>query len=264
MAAESNSKGGPCPNYTILAWFSLPRQRAVSRIFGGLSHMSDPFSEMPGMPRPTRRRFEPGLVQEALQALRETAGPAISAIKRALGRAQRTTQEGFRRANRYGQELWRRAKRNPRNFGFVGAAIVVALVGAYAVSASMSDRSLCPAPAKGKTPKFRLLMDPVTQVKAGSQVEIHYDVCGLASGSPYRGRVRLVQQQQRTAGKKRSASPTPLVVSFKDRVDGPATRREQELKLGSTKPGTYTLELVVADGRGRERKRTQKIVIKGK
>ena len=113
-----------------------------------------------------------------------------------------------------------------------------------------------------RSPQFLLLMDPVPHVAAGSEVEIHYDVCGLASGTPYRGRVRLAQQ--RAGGKKGSAKPKPLVVSFKDQVDGTATRRHQELDLASTRPGAYTIELSVADNQGRERKRVQKVLIKAK
>jgi hypothetical protein len=101
-------------------------------------------------------------------------------------------------------------------------------------------------------------MDPVSQVTAGSEVEIHYDVCGLPSGTAYRGRVRLTQV------KKGSAKPKPLVVSFKDQVDGVATRRQQELDLSSTRPGAYTLELSVADNRGRERTKVQKVLVKAR
>ena len=236
--------------------------------------MSDPFSEMPGMPRPTRRRFEPGLVQEGLRALKDTLRPAGSKARYATRRAARSAMEGFRRTQRlamkglhraqeYGQNLWRQGQRKPRVVGVIAAAAALTLVGAYALNAS--GRSLCPPVTKGKTPKFHVLMDAVPQAAAGSEVEINYDVCGLASGSAYSGRVRLIQSQQQPAGKKnkkRSAKPTPLVVTFKDRVDGPATRREQELKLGSTKPGTYTLELTVTDSKGRERKKVQKVVVK--
>lgn len=134
------------------------------------------------------------------------------------------------------------------------------LIGAYALSASGAARSLCPA-GDGKTPKFLVLMDSLPQVAAGSAVEIHYDVCGLPSGTAYRGRVRLVQQW---AGKRKSAKPKPLVVSFNDQVDGVATRRYRELNLASTKPGTYTLELSVRDKKGRERKRVQRLLIQPK
>lgn len=152
-------------------------------------------------------------------------------------------------------------KRNPRTVGVIGGAVALTLVGAIALSASGAGRSLCPRTSDGK-PLFRLLMDPVPQVAAGSEVEIHYEVCGLASGSPYQGRVRLMQQ--RTGGKKKSAKPKPIVVSFKDQVDGVATRRHQQLDLGSARPGAYTLELSIADKQGRERKRVQKVLIKAK
>jgi hypothetical protein len=104
-------------------------------------------------------------------------------------------------------------------------------------------------------------MDPVPHPAAGSEVEIHYDVCGLRSGTPYRGRVRLSPQQP-ARGKKKSAKPKPLIVTFQDEVDGLATRRSQQLDLGSTRPGTYTLELTVVDNQGRERKRLQKVLVK--
>jgi hypothetical protein len=103
-------------------------------------------------------------------------------------------------------------------------------------------------------------MDPVLHPAAGSELDIHYDVCGLPSGTPYRGRVRL--SQQRAGGKKGSAKPKPLVVTFGDQVDGLATRRRQQLDLGSTRPGAYTLELSVVDNQGRERKRLQKVLVK--
>jgi hypothetical protein len=105
-------------------------------------------------------------------------------------------------------------------------------------------------------------MDRVPQVAAGSAVEIHYDVCGLSSGTPYRGRVQLTRQKP--TGKKKSAKPKPLVVSFRDQVDGVATRRHQQVNLASARPGAYTLELTIADNQGRERRRVQKVLIRAK
>lgn len=237
--------------------------------------MSNPFSGIPDPepPRPTRRRFQPGLVQEALRAMQETLRPALPAAQEALRRAQRVAKDALWqaqrvakearwRAQRLGQDLWLRGKRKPRTFGLIGGAVALTLVGAYALSASGAGRSLCPPTSDRKTPKFVLLMDRVPQVAAGSAVEIHYDVCGLSSGSAYRGRVQLTQQ--RPTGKKKSAKPKPLVVSFRDQVDGVATRRHQQLNLASAKPGAYTLELTVADKQGRERKRVQKVLIKAR
>ena len=199
--------------------------------------MSQPFSGIPdpGSPRPIRRRFQPGVVQEALRAALQTA-------------------------QRHGEDLWLRGKRHPRTFALIAGAVVLTLGGAYAVSAS-GTKSMCP-PAGGKAPPFVLLMDPVPHPTAGSGLEIHYDVCGLASRTPYRGQVRL--SPQGGVKKKKSAKLKPLVVTFQDKVDGLATRRRQELALGPTRPGAYTLELSVVDNQGRERKRLQKLQVKAR
>jgi hypothetical protein len=108
--------------------------------------------------------------------------------------------------------------------------------------------------------RFALLMDPIPHPAAGSELEIYYDVCGLASGTPYRGRVQLIQQ--RSGGKKRSAKPKPLVFTFQDKADGLGTRRREEFELDSAAAGAYTIELTVVDNKGRERKRLQKIRLK--
>ncbi len=259
--------------------------------------MSDPFSGIPDpeMPRPIRRPSQPGPVQEAIRAMQASLRTRLPVVQAALQRtqrkakaelwlAQRTAKDGLSRvqriakdgtwqakrivkdglwqAKRLGSDLSVRAKRNPRTVGVVAGGMALTLVGAIALSASGAGRSLCPPTSNGKTPQFRLLMDRVPQLAAGSEVEIHYDVCGLASGTPYQTRVRLVPQK--APGKKQSPKPKPMVVSFKDRADGVATRRHEQLDLGSTKPGAYTLELSIADKQGRERKRVQKILVKAR
>jgi hypothetical protein len=181
-------------------------------------------------------------------------------LRAVLQEAQRHGERALREARRHGQNLWQRGKRRPRTVGLIGAAVALTLVGAYALSAS--GRSLCPPVTKGMAPRFLLLMDRVPHAAAGSELEIHYDVCGLPSDAPYRGRVRLTQQP--AGKKKKSAKPKSLVVSFQDKVDGPATRRTQELKLDATRPGAYTLELSVVDNQGRERKKLQKVVVKAR
>jgi hypothetical protein len=181
---------------------------------------------------------------------------------------QETLQRTLRGAQRYWEELWRRGKRHPRTFALIGGAVTLTLAGAYTLSASGVGRSLCPpageassSGSKGqKTPRFVLLMDSVPHAAAGSKLDIYYDVCGLPSGTPYRGRVRLVQQQP--GSKKGSAKPKPPTTTFQDKVDGLATRRRQQLELGSAKPGVYNVELSVVDNQGRERKRVQKVRVK--
>ncbi len=227
--------------------------------------MSNPLPGIPDpeIPRPVRRRFQPSPVQEALGEMKEALQAWLQGIRPKIQRMQRGAKDAGRRAQRYGHDLWLRGKRNPRRSGLVGGAIVLTLVGAYAVSASMANTSLCPPVKAGKASKFLVVMDSIPHAAAGSKLNIQYEVCGLASGTPYRGKIRLVQQQQ-LAAKKKSSQPKPTVMSFKDRADGVATRRQQPVSLVSTKPGTYTLELTIADNKGRERKRVQKIVIRGR
>ena len=139
-------------------------------------------------------------------------------------------------------------------FSFVtGYTVVLTLVGAYTLSASGAGRSLCP-----KNSQFLLLMDPIPPTTAGSELEIHYDVCGLRAGTQFRG--KLVLQPQTSSGKK-AVKAKPLTVAIRDKADGPATRRRQDLQLGSAKPAAYTVELSVTDSQGRERKKVQKIRI---
>ena len=213
--------------------------------------MSNPFSGIPdpGSPSPFRRRSPQSVMQENLREMwRE---------------ARRRAEGAMRAAQRHGGDLWRKGKRHPRAVGITGAAVAVTLVGAYALHAS--GRSMCPPAGEAKAPRFLLLMDPVPHPTAGSEVTINYDVCGLKSGTPFRGRVRLTQALPPAPkkGKKKTATkPKVVVVNFKDEADGLADRRRQELKLGSAKPGSYTLELSVTDNMGRERKRLQKLVVK--
>jgi hypothetical protein len=219
--------------------------------------MTQPFSGIPdpGFPRWSRRGLQRRAVRESLQRV----GRAARQYSQDLGRHSKNL-------GRYSKDLWQRGKRNPRMLGLIGGAVTLTLAGAYTLSASGVGPSLCPVPRQANSAKpkpqkmrFALLMDPVNHAAAGSELEIYYDVCGLPEGTPYRGRVQLVQQR---TGKKGSAKPKPVTFTFKDKADGLGTRRREEIELGSTAPGAYTIELSVVDSQGRERKRLQKIRLK--
>jgi hypothetical protein len=216
--------------------------------------MSQPLSGIPdsGTPRPFKRSIQPGVVQSAMQGALRRAGPYSRELIR---KAKRSGNEGWRRVRRGGQDLWLKGKRNPRQVALGSAALAVTLVGAIALSAT--GRSMCP-PSGGKTPPFLLLMDAVPPTAAGGEIDIRYDVCGLRSGAPYSARLQLTRLKP--AGKK-TWKAKPIVENFQSKVDGLASRREHGMQLGSLKPGAYSLELLVIDKQGRERKKVQKVQV---
>ena len=103
-------------------------------------------------------------------------------------------------------------------------------------------------------------MEPVADGTRGAKIDITYDVCGLPEGTPYSGRVRL----SNVRAKKERPKSKALVVTFKDTVSGPASRRERQVSLDSTRAGAYTLELLVVDNRGRVRNTAQTVLVKGR
>jgi hypothetical protein len=211
-----------------------------------IQSMSQPFSGIPdpGTSRPFKRSIQPGVVQEGL--------------RRALRQVRPYSEKALRDMKRLGEDWWRRGKRNPRVFALVGGALVLTLAGAYALSATGAGRSLCPPGTEGKERPFLLLMDPVPPAAKGAKIEVHYEVCGLPSGTAYKGRIQL---SQKPAGKK-AVKPKPVVVKFQDKVDGTASRHERQVELGSAKPGEYSLVLTVVDDQGRVRKKQQKVQVK--
>jgi hypothetical protein len=220
--------------------------------------MSQPFSGIPdpGTPRPFKRSIQPGVIENAMRGALRLVKPYS---RDAVREAKRYGSEAWRRSKRASQELWGKGRRNPRAVALAGGAAAVTLVGAIAVSATGAGRSLCPPASEGKAPPFLLLMDPVPPAASGREMAVNYDVCGLPSGTSYSGRVRLSQQK---AGGKKAAKSKPLVVTFKDKSDGPATRREKQLALRSVAPAAYSLELTVIDDQGRVRKKVQKVLVR--
>ncbi len=221
--------------------------------------MTQPFLRIPEpeVPRPFKRRFQPNGMQLALRD--------------GWNQARRKGGELWRSGKRQGTEIWRRGKRHPRILGMIGGAAALTLVGGYTLSATGSGRSLCASALetgssgskKIKTPRFLVLMEPVGAAAAGSDIEVRYDVCGLPSGTAYRGRLEITQQRV-AKNKKSSAKPKTLIVNFKDEVEGVASRREREVELRNLKPGAYTVQLSVVDGRGRERKTQQRMQLKAR
>jgi hypothetical protein len=208
--------------------------------------MSQPFTRIPEpeIPRPFKRRLQPNGIQQVLE------------------QAWRTARRQAETLGRRSRELWRRSSLHPKAIGLVAGGVALTLLGAYTLNASGAGRSMCASAQASSSARnaknggFLLLMDPVGSPVAGPELEIHYDVCGLSSGAAYRGRVLI---SRAVAGRKGTAKAGPVVITFKDKVDGSAARRHRELNLSKLRPGSYTMELSITDSRGRERKAVQKI-----
>src|SRR4051794_33105560 len=101
--------------------------------------MSQPFSGIPdpGSRPPIRRRMQPGVVQQTVQAvLRSTRRKCQDLWLQGKPVAQNLWLRGnwysrdlWRRGERCAQNVWSRGKRNPRTVGLIGAALAVTVVG---------------------------------------------------------------------------------------------------------------------------------------
>lgn len=147
---------------------------------------------------------------------------------------------------------------------WIGSATAAAtvVVGYYAIHFATKHRTRCPgAPlaavdsahagaAKART--FSVLMDAVGSQSAGSSLDVYYDVCGLDAGTAYTANVRV---EQNSSGFRRllGRSPGPITASYDEEASSPAVRRHRTLAFGDMPPGSYSVDLVVTDGRGRVR-----------
>ena len=221
--------------------------------------MSQPFPGIPerGSTPPFKRRTQPGSVQNAVKAALRGVKPYCERVVRD---GKRHGQDLWRRGKRGGQDLWMKGKRNPRTVGIAAGAVAVTLVGAIAVSATGAGPSLCPPVTDGKTAPFVLLMDPVSSAVAGSELEIHYDVCGLRSGTPYTGKIRLTQQKQPRRHRRRSRQSSPSVTRSTARRLGGSRRSSRRPRKPASTLSSYRLWI----SRGGSERRAEKVVIRAR
>ena len=141
------------------------------------------------------------------------------------------------------------------------AALASLIVGYYGVHFATRHRTRCPVgtlaadsahggAAKART--FSVLMDAVGSQSAGNNLDVYYDVCGLDAGTTYTANVRV---EQNSSGFRRllGRSPGPITATYDEEANGPAVRRHRTLVFGDMPPGSYSLDLVVTDARGRVR-----------
>ncbi|HVE79712.1 MAG TPA: serine/threonine-protein kinase [Gemmatimonadaceae bacterium] len=152
------------------------------------------------------------------------------------------------------------AARTRRFWGAAAAAGLAAVSGYYALHFVTKHGTRCPAveaaaaDAATRVRPLTLLLDAAGRQRAGGDLELYYDVCGLDEDAPFTTEVVISRNEsgfRRLIGR----GVEPVHATFDEEASGPATRRHRSIDLADLPEGSYTAEVVVTDGAGRRRTR---------
>ena len=143
---------------------------------------------------------------------------------------------------------------------FIIAVAVLTFSAFRMTSGAARSDSRCPTGVAmdGKRP-FGVLVDSIGSSPQGKDIDVHYDVCGLAEGTPYKTRLTLA----RTDGGRKAAADR-MQATFDDTAIGIGTRRQHALAAATMPRGTYRLTVVVTDDKGRRRDHESMLRIAGR
>ncbi|HEY8259201.1 MAG TPA: GWxTD domain-containing protein [Gemmatimonadales bacterium] len=105
--------------------------------------------------------------------------------------------------------------------------------------------------------------NPLRTYKRSQDMDLYYEVEGLSAGTPYT--VRIAVRKQGGGGglfkKIFGGGSAAISLKFEEQGAFPVGSSHRNLKLESLKPGNYTLEVVVDDGKGRTDRRAQAFTV---
>jgi len=212
-----------------------------------------------------------------LRELRATIGGALSGLRpmgatiaRALRRATASIQPGARAlgdfVGQHGRRMARAARRTLTSRGstvsmasaFIIAVAVLTFTAFRRTGGAGHSDSRCPTGVAmdGKRP-FGVLVDDIGSTPQGSDLNVHFDVCGLAEGTPFKVKMSMVRDGTRHAADRMTAN-------FDDTSVGMGTRRVHSLAVASLPAGSYRLTVIVTDDKGRKRDTDLAVRISGK
>ena len=112
------------------------------------------------------------------------------------------------------------------------------------------------APSIGKAVPFTILMDAPGPQDEGSDLDVYYDVCGLAPGTAYTTRVSVTRNGVLNHLVGRSVAP--ITATYNESASSSTVRRHRQLDADELPAGQYTVSLTITDAadRIRERKTT--------
>ncbi|GAC1686883.1 MAG: hypothetical protein NVS9B3_05350 [Gemmatimonadaceae bacterium] len=188
-----------------------------------------------------------------------THGPKMAAASRVVARG---VADGGAVALRALDTARTYAATRSRTFwAVVATSLVVAGGGVAGVHFGTKHRSRCAraaiAPGADSVTASRslsLLVDAVGAQTPGRALQLYYDVCGLPKGAPFSTRA-VVSRNESGLRRFLGSSVSPVVMSFDETADGPSTRRHETLDIGELPSGSYGLDVVITDERGRRREK---------
>ena len=215
--------------------------------------------------RPKLREF-----RTAVRSAFHRVGPLLSGIKRGIRRAgasiapaRRTIGQLFGQHGKRISQWTKRALTSRGSTVSMASAFIIAVAvltfSAFRMTAGAArNHSRCPTGVAmdGKRP-FGVLLDSIGATPQGSDVNVHYDVCGLSEGTPFKVKMSVIRE-----GKARSADR--MTASFDDTSIGVGTRRQHVLAIATLPAGSYRLTVVVTDDKGRRRDTDLSLRIVGK
>jgi serine/threonine protein kinase len=186
-------------------------------------------------------------VRELVASMRRGIDAKIPGVRRAFDDAKHRvsawTKTTRARITARGSTVW------------IASACVIAF-GVLAVTAFRAtanrNQSRCPTEVAmdGKRP-FAVLLDTLVTTVPGAPADVRYDVCGLTEGTKFKVRMSVLRSEtgRRLTEKDRVAE------AIDETASSPGMRLRHSLSIGALSAGTYRLNVLVTDDRGRRRER---------
>jgi hypothetical protein len=167
------------------------------------------------------------------------------------------------------------AMANPRRFGRMAAASVLATVALYySAHFALYHRSRCPSVAASSASanssggsnapsrSFSLMVDAAGSIRQSGNAQVYYDVCGLEKGTSFMTRV-TISRNESALGRLFGRSAGPVTDKFEETADGPRIRRHRTLDMDGMPGGSYWINVVVTDQQGRRREEGTNLRVRG-
>jgi hypothetical protein len=110
-----------------------------------------------------------------------------------------------------------------------------------------------------RTAEDTVVFNPLRTFRRDEDMELYYEVEGVAAGSKYDVRI-AVRKQGKSGGllkKVFGGGSAQLSLKFDETAAFPMTATHRNLRLTKLKPGYYSLEVEVQDAQGRRDRRAQ-------